>query len=172
MLPRTATGCFYLQLSTGASTIAGCKLTLVCDLRGSRRPRRQRRRRQRRRRKRCRLAFSGGLSVVAGVEEGPRRRRQEGLRRLVARGALPPLSLLELNCLCVEQDVARLEEFLTTPGAGGVILSSPERTLSFCKISSLLPPPLPQRSSEYVYTRCCCCFCCCWCTDSERRERR
>ena len=37
------------------------------------------------------------LSVATGVEEGPRRRRQEGLRRLVARGALPPLSLLELN---------------------------------------------------------------------------
>ena len=39
--------------------------------------------------------------------------------------------------VCVEQDVAKLHEFMTTPSAGGINLSSPERTLSFCKISSL-----------------------------------
>ena len=39
--------------------------------------------------------------------------------------------------VCVEQDIDKLHEFMTTPSAGGITLSSPKRTLSFCKISSL-----------------------------------
>ena len=72
--------------------------------------------------------------------------------------SLEVLSLLSPSSeliVCVEQDVAKLHEFMTTPSAGGITLSSPERTLSFCKISSLscLFLFLFVRGSEFVCTR-------------------